>query len=337
MAEYSKIIEGTFTSTGVAKVLQFPMVPQQIEIRNKTQWGTTTNHTVFQAYGMAEDTAGTAYTLESNGTATQNIKITSGGFTFFDAGTYQYGSTFTITGINQTTGVVTTSAPHGYAVGDTVLITGSTGMLQIAGWLFSITAVGSTTTFTINIGGLVAAAATGGSVKKLLYSDLYIPFNCPIVSVTQANPCVVTTSVNHSFVVGQEVFFVIPPQYGMTQLDSLTYSTANNVPQRAFVTAVGTRTITLNLDSSSYSAFALPTSAVAALGVSQAQVMAIGDANTGYSGPTVPTPQTIPGAFAANTRRGVIVGIGDGTTILHAASDVVWFRAEFPDAFNLSV
>lgn len=336
MAEYSKIIEGTFTSTGVAKALLFPMVPQQIEIRNKTKWNTTTDNTAFQAYGMSEDTNGTAYALQSNSTAVENVTLTTGGFTFFDAGTYQYGPTFTISGINQTTGVVTTTAPHGYVVGDTVLLTGTTGMLQVAGWLFTVTAVGSNVTFTVNIGGLVAAAATAGSVKKLLYADLYIPFNCPVVSVTQANPCVVTTSVNHSFVVGQEVFFVIPPQYGMTQLDSLTYATANGTPQRAYVTAVGARTITLNLNSTAFTAFALPTSAVAALGVSQAQVMAIGDANTGYTGPTVPTPQTIPGAFAANTRRGVIVGTGDGTTILHATSDVVWFRAEFPDAFNLN-
>jgi hypothetical protein len=66
-------------------------------------------------------------------------------------------------------------------------------------------------------------------------------------------------------------------------------------------------------------------------------VFSIGDQNSGLSGaaaiPPVTPPITIPGAFYANTRSGFIIGIGDGTTIMHANNDVVQWRAIYPDMY----
>jgi hypothetical protein len=287
MAQYSKIIRGTFTSTGAAKFLSLPMVPDTIEIWNKTKYATTTNHVGVSAIGFAEDAAGTAYLTESNGTAWLGKILTSGGFTFLSAGTYQYGSTFTITGIVAATGVVTTSAPHGYSVGDTVLIYGTTGMLQIAGTMTTITVVPSTTTFTIgNIPTAgFAANATAGFVKKVLFADLYVPFGNPITAITTGTTTTIATAVNHSFTVGQEVFFVIPQVsasvWGTTQLDSQVYLQANLVPQQAYITSItNANTFVVNVNSTGYTAFAYPTSAVAALGLTFPQVLAIGDSNS---------------------------------------------------------
>jgi len=347
MAEYSKILRGTFTSTGAAKFLSLPMVPDTIEIWNKTQYGSVTNHIATSAIGFAEDTAGSGLATAVNAAASSiGVAMTAGAFSFVSASTYNYGAIFTITSINHTTGVVTTSAPNGYSVGDTVLIYGNVVLKQIAGELFTITAVGSTTTFTIDIGGLVGSSdETGAFVKRLLYPDLYIPFTCNIVSVSQAAKAVITLSVNHAFVVGQEVGFVIPPQWGMTQLDSAVFLQNFGVPQKAYVTAVTANTITININSSGYTAFAIPTAAVAALGMTFAQVYPIGDGNTGYSlnsSGQVPFLGVIngaigiPGAFVGNTRQGVIIGTGDGTTILHATSDVIAWRAIFPDCILLN-
>jgi hypothetical protein len=360
MAEYSKIIRGTFTSTGVPKFLSLPMVPDTIEIWNKTEWATTTNHTGVSAIGFAEDAAGTAYITESNGTAWLGKTITTGGFTFLSAGTYAYGPTLTITGIVASTGVVTTSAAHGLSVGDAVLLTGTTGMLQIAGTATTVTAVPSTTTFTIgNIptSGF-AANATAGFAKKILYPDLYVPFNNPITAITTGTTTTISTALNHSFVVGQEVFFVIPQVsssvWGTTQLDSATVVQQTGIPQQAYITSItNANTFVVNVNSTGFTAFAYPTSAQASLGLTFPQVMAIGDSNTGYvntSYPLYPQPTsqtytntlypraiTIPGAFLPNTRQGVIVGIGNGTEIIHASSDVVAWRAIFPDAVELNV
>ena len=360
MAQYSKIIRGTFTSTGAAKFLSLPMVPDTIEIWNKTKYATTTNHTGVAAIGFAEDAAGTAYLTESNGTAWLGKILTSGGFTFISAGTYQYGPTFTISGIVAATGVATTTAPHGLAVGDAVLLYGTTGMLQIAGTATTVTAVGSTTTFTIgNIPTAgFAANATAGFVKKILYPDLYVPFNNPITAITTGTTTTIATALNHSFVVGQEVFFTIPQTqfagvWGTTQLDSASVAASTGIPQQAYITSItDAHTFVVNVNSTGYTAFAYPTSAQAALGITFPQVMAIGDSNTGFvmAPPFFPQPTgqtftntvypkalTIPGAYLANTRQGVIVGTGDGTEIIHATSDVIAWRAIFPDAVQLNV
>lgn len=342
MTEYNKIAEGYFTSTGVAKFISLPFLPDSFEIWNLTEWGTNTNHLVKSAIGFQNSAAGTAYTTISNGTANNNVTITSGGFTFIQAGTYQYGPIFTITGITQANlAVVTTSAPHGYVTGDVVLIYGTTGMLQISGQLYTVTVL-STTTFSIDVDSSgFAAAATAGFVKRLLYSNLYVPQASNITAIATGTTTTITTAINHSFVVGQEVFFVIPQvsttAWGTTQLDTFTYNTANVVPQQAYVTSVpAANQIVVNVNSTGFTAFAFPTSAQAALGITFPQVLAIGDQNSGQLNavtplPIVPPAITIPGAFYANTRQGVSIGVGDGTTIMHATSDVIRWRAIYPD------
>ncbi len=353
MAQYSKFVDLEFTSTGVAKSLILPFAPDQIEMWNKTKWATNTANLVKYAISWNDDAAGTAYAIIGDGSAhDNNFTLTSGGFTFFSAGTYAYGSIFTITGIVAATGVVTTSAPHGYAVGDTVLLYATTGELQIAGTLTTITAVPSTTTFTIgNIptSGF-AANATAGFVKKLLFPDLYLPNQVPISAITTGTTTTIGTAVTHNFVAGDEVGFNIPvtpytnstPVWGTFQLDSNYVLKNTGIPQQAIVTSVtNSTTFVVNVNSTGFGAFTYPTSAQAATGVQFPSVYAIGDQNSGGTliPPLAMTPPaiTIPGAFQANTRQGVIVGIGDGTRLMHQNNDVVRIRASLADGVYTGV
>lgn len=341
MTEYNKIAEGQFTSTGVAEFIDLPFLPNSFEVWNQTAMTTPTQNEIVYAQGRNGDADGAAEMMYFNATPVLTTgSLTSGGFTFVDAGTYQYGPTLTITGITQAAaGVVTTSAAHGLATGDSVLIYGTTGMLQIAGEIYTVTVTGATT-FTIPVatnGTGFTGAATAGFCKKVLYPDLYIPFRAGITAISVGATTTITTAVNHNFVVGQEVFIQIPTvsstAWGTVQLDTETYNAANVVPQQAYVTAVGAANqITVNVNSTGFTAFAYPTSAQAALGMDFAAVYAIGDSNYGPTGPGPFTPPiTVPGAFAANTRQGVVVGLGNGTQVLHASSDVVRWRAVYPD------
>lgn len=364
MTEYNKICEGYFTSTGVAKFISLPMVPDQIEMWNKTKWATATDNLVRYATGFAEDAAGTAYAITADGAAAtdKNVTLTSGGFSFISAGTYQYGPTLTISGIVAATGVVTTTGNHNLAVGDAVLLYGTTGMLQIAGTVTTVTAIGSPTTFTIgNIPTAgFAANATAGFAKKVLYPDLYVPFGNIITAITTGATTTIKTSINHSFVVGQEVSFVIPntgfvntnPVWGTTQLDSQSYLSLTGIPQQAYITSItNANTFVVNVNSTGYGAFTYPTSAQAALGITFPQVLAIGDQNSGstlvpplppqpspvtYTNTVYPQALTIPGAYLANTRQGVIIGIGNGTQLMHQTGDVVRWRAIYPDQIQTS-
>src|SRR5271157_3926407 len=130
MTEYSKVLEGYFTSAGVAKTLSLPCVPDSIEMWNLTKWGTNTNHLVKSAIGFANQTAGTANTTISTGTADNNVIITAGGFTFFSAGTPTFGAVqaMATTFVTQAASANVTVTGHGYATGDTVWIYGTTAM-----------------------------------------------------------------------------------------------------------------------------------------------------------------------------------------------------------------
>ena len=64
-----------------------------------------------------------------------------------------------------------------------------------------------------------------------------------IASITNANPCVVTTENDHNYVAGVNVSFLIPSQFGMTQLNGLNVQ----------VTAVTSDTLICNIDSTTFS------------------------------------------------------------------------------------
>jgi hypothetical protein len=345
MTEYNKIAEGVFTSAGVPKFIQLPFLPNSFEMWNITAMGTPTQNEITHAISWNTSTAGTASVEYFNATPVlTTTNLASGGLTFIQAGTFQYGPTIALaaTFVTQANpAVVTTATAHGLVTGDAVLLYGTTGMLQIAGQIYTVTVL-STTTFSIPVNSSgFASAATAGFMKKLLYPDLYVPYGVNITAITTGATTTITTAANHGFVVGQEVFFVIPQvsttAWGTTQLDTFTYNTANVVPQQAYVTSVpAANQIVVNVNSTGFTAFAFPTSAQAALGITFPQVLAIGDQNSGQINavtplPLVPPAITIPGAFYANTRQGVIIGLGNGTQLLQQTSDVIRWRAIYPD------
>ncbi len=339
MAEYNKIAEGQFTSTGVAQFVELPFLPNSFEMWNQTAMATPANNNIIYAQARNGDAAGAADALIFNATPVlTSAALTLGGFTFINAGEYQFGPTLTVSGVTQAgAAVVTTTTNHNLATGDAVVLYGTTAMLQVAGEVYTITRTGATTfSIPVNSAGFTAAA-TAGFCKQMRFPDLYTPFRTAITAITVGATTTITTAVDHSFVVGQEVFIQIPvvstTAWGTVQLDTEVFNNANVIPQQAYVTAVGAvNQITVNVNSTGFTAFAYPTSAQAALGMTFPAVYAIGDQNFGLIGPAPFTPPiTIPGAFAANTRLGVFVGLGDGTQIMHTTSDVVRWSATLPD------
>lgn len=69
-----------------------------------------------------------------------------------------------------------------------------------------------------------------------------------IASITQANPAIVTTINNHNYVAGMNVTFLIPFQFGMTQLNGLNIQ----------VLSVTNNSLTINVNSTNFTPFAYP-------------------------------------------------------------------------------
>ena len=309
-----QILLGSYTSDGNPRDLLAPIAHVganiRVELFNRTNFASSANPGVNKrswwqfgmpagSYRSVQNTDGAA-TDESAGAATN-------GFTLIDTNqTLQLEGQLVGTAITAATPAVATDASHPYAVGDIVRVTNSTGMLQIAGLDFSITAVaGNDFTFGYLPAAGFAAAATALTTQRLRYEDIYAPRKRYITAITAADPAVVTLSVTHGYSVGEFVRFHVTADNGMVEIDGLT----------AEITAINTtnNTITVDLDSSGFSTFIFPTSADAALGYTPAHIVPYGEDSSIVS---VPFENT---GFAA---------IHLGVDVVGALNDVVDYRIE---------
>lgn len=258
MALGQLVASGSFTADGSAKTIALRSDFDYFEVENHTQMATTqaTGRGVFFRWynGYADDSAFMISKENAANTVTYEV-VTSGGFTRKDTSVQapEAAKATSGTDIAKATSVVTVTS-HGYSVGDRVRMYGTTDMLQIAGMEFTITAVPSANSFTlgyIDMSGF-AADATAGFARRIPNNPLYVPEKNYITGITAANPMVVTLSITHNLAVGDKVRLAVPSAFGMTQADGLVgevtaVSTANN-------------TITLDIDSSAFTAFAFPAS-----------------------------------------------------------------------------
>lgn len=301
------MLTGTFTSDGAARNLALPSGYDSIELINLTDIGSAAAATpVMKARGTSSMAAGAAYySTKTNGAATVDLETTTAtnGFTFVaDSGSQALGPAVTnITAITAASPAVASTATPA-AVGQVVRVYGTTGMLQLSGLDLSVTAVAAGVSMTFGYVPAVtwAAPATAGSWRVVPFDPRFYPRSRYITAITAANPAVVTCSVTHGFVVGEKVRLIVPAAFGMTQMNGLlgtitAISTANN-------------TVTLDIDSSAFTAFAYPTSAVAALGVTFPQIIPIGEAAQ------VPYQNLLDDATRNLSATGVVIGTACQTT-----------------------
>jgi hypothetical protein len=121
--------------------------------------------------------------------------------------------------------------------------------------------------------------------------QVYTPFACDIADIQSVDRLtVITTTVPHGFVLGNLVGFSIPKEYGMTQLSG----------RKGYVLDLDETTVTITINSIEFQPFMIPT-VIPPKVIDPAQILPIGDANSGSSSPGgIPDPSlTIPGAFRA--------------------------------------
>jgi hypothetical protein len=381
MAEYSRIARGNFTATGTAMAaatgfVNLPFRPDYVELWNYTNIKTAAASKMTHAWwdsGLIDVATGnnpTMVEIYDAATATVSDVIQTGGINTFYAGlALQFGPTIAVTAISKAAqAVVTTGTPHGYSVGDTVILQqvaiGTTNAMILLNEVpFTIVAVGSATTFTINWNTnqsayTALAAQTVPTVKKVLYPFLYVPQDNVISGITLGATTTVTTAMYHNFEVGQEVAFRVPPQWGTIQLNSLPNLVIPGSPIYGYVIAVTDNwTFVVNINSAAYTAFNTNPAAASLPGLTYPQVLAVGDINTGgmqiYSGsPLYPPPRfptstnrvptingpAILGAFVNNTAQGFFIGAGTGATdtdvTLMTTGDQIYWQAYLFDYKN---
>jgi len=368
MAEYSRLASGQVLSAGGATTVALPFIPNFIEISNQTRAAAASG--VTRAWWETDMGQGAAFvTTTGAGPADGTSYITSAtgtGFSTFQAGlSLQYGPTVFLGGgggiTKASSAVVTTTSAHGLVSGNVVIFqnlyqSASTGMQQIAGIPFVVTVL-SGTTFSIpwntNQSNYTAIAAGGlntlASFKKVLYPALYVPGTSFISAIGLGTTTTITTTAPHNMQVGQEVGFRIPTIWGTSQLNELPNTIIPGSPIYGYIVAVGSSTtMTVNINSSSYTAYNSNQAFASFPGEQFPQVVAVGDVNTGglqisagsqlypsplvYNGSGTTAVSTINGpailgAYINATFQGFIIGSGVAGT----AGDTIYWRAYMHD------
>ncbi len=269
----TQVCTGMFTN--VASTPFFIPLQQQVcefRLKNLTRSGVTvgsvsgslTSTRIVEAFFNASYmNNGTAQIIQ-NGTVSgilapmNNGVCAINGITIYSSTNPQSYSVVAIQSFTPGTTTVWGATAHGYQVGDTVRVYGLTSAPQFSGLAMTVTAV-TTNTFTTLLNSTGATTSVGSVIKTGNFllptkSGTY-PENRVIAAITNANPMVITTLVQQNYYVGDVVTFSIPSVFGIPQLSAQT----SGLPVQATVisanNAVGTQTVTLAVNSTSFGVF----------------------------------------------------------------------------------
>jgi hypothetical protein len=367
MAEYSRLAKGTATvlAAGGCAPINLPFRPDYVEFVNYQAYDTPTDTYVVEAKWDVNMGQGSGVFQLFNATPvlTTNATTTNGITTFAAGQALQYGASQQVVSITKANPAIVTVTGHGYSSGDVVIFQGlyqsaTTGMPQIAGIPFTITVIDANS-FSIpwntNQSNYTALSGSpsGALVKKVLYPYLYAPGVNVISAITLGATTTIDTTSAHNFVVGQEVAFRIPTNWGTYQLNSLPNTIVPGSPIYGYVISVTDyNTVVVNINSAAYTAFNSNQTVASVPGLDFPQILAVGDVNTGgvqissgsvlYPPPFVrPIGTTtintingpaIQGAYFNNTSQGFI--IGPTLAVAAQSGQTIYWRAYLHDYSN---
>lgn len=356
MLPYSFIGKWDVTQAATAAAINVPMTdkPDWVIVKNLTNWGDTTAITSVESEWFSSMAQGSYISMDQ--TVTTNALAsntgTSGGFTFVDqTNPPTYSKVAITTGVNGSTFVVTTTNTTGINVGDSVRLINMTAGQELSGILYQVTAVSAGTSFTLGYAATAATAkgSTYGNATAGFYQKVYPGFMYPglrqVLWITQATQAKVYFARPNDFTPGELVDFQIPAPYGMTQLSNLTGNatslTSSNKPGAARVLVVtntaSESSITLDYDTTGFSAFTYPTSAAFAGGASPAVCFPAGSGIVPLNG-SATIPQSPPGTNlvdAFDNRAQYVMNLGTSVVPTASAKYVVMaFKADFNNAIT---
>jgi len=321
--------------------------PDFIVLKSITGWGESSDAQAIEWWWEKSMSQGTAKGIlqASEGSTPQVPAMTSYFISSSGISTYNTANppsfaalaTTAITGIAGTF-VVTMASTGSIAVGDWVRLYSTTGELQIAGYTFQVTAVTANVSITLGYmassGMTFAADATAGQVLKYIPNRMYPRWNY-IANITQASQGVVYFTGKNDFTPGEIISFRVPSQFGMDEINN------KEVRVLSVTNSATVSSITIDLDTSGYTAFTFPTSAVAAAGVDPAVVVPSASGVVPYNG-SATVPQQPPGTNlldAFDNRNAQVIHLGPGlfNVSAHASDngDVWMYQAYKYDDYKI--
>jgi hypothetical protein len=323
------IINGSFTSNGSAKTLVLRGDLDSIEVWNATEMAAQNDSHGVSYYWQRGLAANNGFvTLRNAAHTAVDIRSSAAlgvpGFTLVDSSVTTPGAVVATTDIGTVAHRVLTATTTGLSVGSIVRLANMTGAAEFNGMDFTVTAVNAGVHFDIGYTPVTVAAAAAGQYRIIPNDTLYYPRNRYIASISQAAQAVVVLTVTHNLQVGQQIRFHVPAMYGMVELEGLSGN----------IVAIDTTTnsITVDIDTTGFTAFAWPITAVASASAhTLPQIVPVGE-NTATALAAVPPVDILTDATINTGYIGIVLGAGD-TSPAGSNNDVIYWRAT--TSFNL--
>lgn len=354
---YAAALTGVVTQASTAATINIPIPGSgdllKFEIWDETQFGLTSSNTdMLAAWWYRDMLPGSAFVqnrVSGQATAITTNMVLTNGFTLVDPQvTPQLQPAKTASGagtISSADPAVVTINGHGYSNGDIVLLTNTTGLLQLSGMAFTI---GGVTTNTFTLANLdttqtnLTATATNVVAQKLNFEAPFYPRTRRITNLSTASSLgvqgagtstILTLAVTHGLTVGQAVRIYVPNSFIASGANPFVnpgiLGTSSTIQQivTATITAINTadssgltNTITVNINSTG-TTWRWPTSAQAATGIQAPFVEPVGEAATTSAG--LVNPQNL---LDDRTRNLGQVVMQLGSQVYGVANDVIrWF------------
>ena len=358
MLPFQMIAGGTFTlstatiASGLDLECQSQKPPDYILLKSLS-WGEVSDAQAIEWWWERSMAQGSAKGIlqASEGSTPQlpamtSYFISSSGISTYDTANPPVFAALASTAVtgNAGTFIVSMANTGSIAVGDYVVLYNQAGEQQISGYRFQVTAVTANVSITLGYmassGMTFAAAATTGFVKKIIPNRMY-PRKKFIANITQATQAVIFFTEKNDFTPGEIVGIRVP----FISSSEPTMIQANNLDVRVLsVTNSATvSSITVDLDTTGFTAFAFPLSATAAAGVSPAMVVPSASGVVPFNG-SATIPQQPPGTNLLDSfdnRNVQVIHLGPGLfNVSGHASDAedkwMWQAFKYDSYFSFS-
>ncbi len=262
----------SFVSTGAGVKLLLPSSADYVKTWNITQLTASNPNTVTNGqwfgpkFGSGASAAGSGIKTVKTTAMLDSAFAAGTGFTYVTTSPIvEPQASAAITGITAANPAVVTQS-NSYSDGDILRIYNTTGDLTIGGMTFEISSSsgsGYTLLGLANVTGNGLAAASAGNTRRISANEAVDPQYMYITNISQATQAVVSTSVNPSryYVVGNKIHLSVPSSFGMTQANQLT-GTILAINAVSATSNIGAYNMTIDIDSSAFTAFKFPASAL---------------------------------------------------------------------------
>ena len=281
MAYNTCIQQGEYTADGTPKMISLRSDMDWVEVHNWTNLIAGTQWAGVKWYwqrGMLADDAITWFHAAASQVLSMSSCTTGYNGAVYHGVTALDSSEQTVSAAIATT-AINGGAPPVVNTGNTanivtnfsvVRLANTLGTLQFGGMDFTVGAIVANTSFTLLYAPTVIASVLAGEYRIVRYDPSFYPRRRTITAITAANPAVITMSVLHDFNVGEQVKIICPDDFAMTQINGLTGTIT--------ATAAGAgsaNTISVDIDSTAFTAFAYPLTA--GVPFTHAQVVPVGE------------------------------------------------------------